>query len=317
MTGGPAELNLTGVVAASITPFKDDESLDLGRLESHLDFLIDGGCGAILVLGGAGEYVNLSRSEREAVTKAAVAAVGGRVPIIVGALAPSTREVLEMAEFSARAGADALLALPPYYIRTSTAGIVEHFRQLAAGTGMPVIAYNQPGRIVVSMSLETLGELADIPGVIAVKDCDRDLAALQLKLERLADRMNVISGDEDLGFYTILAGATCGIWATPNLAPWIYVELFEACAAGDLERARSLQSIILALVSARQGPNHPGPLKEMMAMVGRPAGPGRRPLMPMTESERNRAAGILARHADLLRGRPADQPQRAKTRALG
>ena len=135
MADGSAALDLTGVVAASVTPFKENEALDLERLESHLDFLVDGGCSAILVLGGAGEYVNLSRGEREEVIKAAVAAVDGRVPVIVGALSPSTREVLEMAEFSARAGADALLALPPYYIRTSASGIVEHFRQLAGGAG--------------------------------------------------------------------------------------------------------------------------------------------------------------------------------------
>ena len=315
MPDSSAALDLTGVVASSVTPFKDDESLDLERLESHLDFLVEGGCTGILVLGGAGEYVNLSRGEREEVIRAAVAAIDGRVPVIIGALPPSTREVLEMAAFSARAGADALLALPPYYIRTSTSGIVEHFRQLADGAGMPVIAYNQPGRIVVSMSLETLNEIADIPGIIGVKDCDRDLAALQIKIERLEPRMRVISGDEDLGFYTILAGARSGIWATPNLAPWLYVDLFEACVAGDLDRARSLQSIVLELVGARQGPNHPGPLKEMMAMAGRKVGPGRRPLMPMSEGERSRASAIVARHADLLKHRPAQQVQRARKRA--
>jgi 4-hydroxy-tetrahydrodipicolinate synthase len=188
-------------------------------------------------------------------------------------------------------------------VRPSPAGIVAHYRQIAEATLLPVLAYNQPGRIGISMDVDLLSEIADIPGIVGVKECERDMASLQTKIDRLSARISVISGDEDLGLYMLLGGAECGIWATPNLAPWPYVEMYEACRSGDLERARKIHETILDLVSARprQGENHPGPLKELLSIAGRSVGLARSPLMPMTSGQRANAAAVLKRHAELLR----------------
>jgi 4-hydroxy-tetrahydrodipicolinate synthase len=282
-----------GVVVAVVTPFRDDESLDETRLQDHLSFLLDAGVDAVMPLGGSGEYVNLSMAERKRVIDASVSAVAHRVPVIIGALSPSTREVIEVGEYAMRAGADGLLALPPYYIRPSQAGMVDHFARIVAETGLPVIAYNNPPRAGWAIALEALEEIAAIPGVIGLKDCDRDVAAIAVKIERLGQRLTVLSGDDDLEFATLLSGAAGGIWATANLAPRLCIALYDACVRGDLTEARRLQSMVLALVNVRKLPNHPGPLKEMMAMVGRSVGPARRPLFPMTEGQRTAVKELL------------------------
>jgi 4-hydroxy-tetrahydrodipicolinate synthase len=283
-----------GIHAAIVTPFQADEWLDEGRLASHIGFMLDSGVSGIVPIGGCGEYVNLSVSERQRVIQLTVLIVNGRVPVTAGALAPSTREVIEMGCFAASAGASALLVLPPYYIRPSLAGIVDHFARVAEATGLPVIAYNNPPRTAYGLDPEAIAEIAAIPGVVGVKDCDRDLASIARKIERAGERLAMLGGDDDLVYWVLLSGAAGAIMATANLAPRLCVGLYEACARSDIPTALAINRKLLQLVHVRQGPDHPGPLKELMAMAGRPVGPVRRPLQSMTDKQRANAAALLA-----------------------
>jgi 4-hydroxy-tetrahydrodipicolinate synthase len=283
-----------GMYVASVTPFRDDESLDLDRLATHLEDLVAARVDGIVVLGGSGEYVSLSAAERESVIGCAVHIVGKRIPVVVGALGPSTREALDVAGQARRAGADAMLVLPPYYIRASAAGVVEHFARVVETSGLPVIVYNNPPRAGWAIEMELLDCLASVPGVVGLKDCDRDVALIAGKIARVGDRISILSGDDDLGFATLLSGAPGAIWATANLAPRLCRDLFDRSVAGDLEGARPLAERLRQLVHVRRIPNHPGPLKEMMAMVGRSVGPARRPLLPMTDAERAKVSEVIA-----------------------
>jgi 4-hydroxy-tetrahydrodipicolinate synthase len=214
--------------------------------------------------------------------------------VTAGALAPSTREVIEMGCFAATVGASALLVLPPYYIRPSLRGIVDHFARVAETTGLPVIAYNNPPRTAYGLDPEAIAEIAAIPGVVAVKDCDRDLANIALKIERTGERLAMLGGDDDLVYWVLLSGAAGAIMASANVAPRLCVELYEACTRADIPSALALNRKLLRLVHVRQGPDHPGPLKELMAMAGRPVGPARRPLQSMTSQQRANATALLA-----------------------
>ena len=149
-----------GLIAASVTPFADDGSLDEGRLRSHLDYLLASGVDGILVIGGSGEYVNLAPQERERVIVVSAAHIAHRVPIVVGALGPSTREAIEIGRIAARAGAAAILSPPPYYIKPSLNGTVGHYQELVRETGLPVIVYNNPARTGVSLGLTELETIA-------------------------------------------------------------------------------------------------------------------------------------------------------------
>lgn len=275
----------SGVIAACVTPFAEDESLDLGRLGSHIEFMLDAGINGVMVIGGCGEYANLTPDERRTVVSEAVGIVDGRAPVIVGALAPSTREVLDIGGHAAASGADALLVLPPYYIKPSFDGVLQHFETIADQTGLDVIAYNIPGRTGSPLELEHLEQIAEIPGVVALKECERDVASISLKISAIGDRMPVLSGDDDLGFATLLLGGTGAIWASANITPKRCVDLYDACVAGDVPRALELHEKLLKLFAAWMLPNHPGPLKQAMAMIGLSVGPARRPLQPMSDEQ--------------------------------
>jgi 4-hydroxy-tetrahydrodipicolinate synthase len=285
----------SGMYAPIVTPFGADEALDEERLASHIEFVLDNGVAGVVPIGGCGEYVNLLPHERKRVVELAVQFVAGRVPVVAGALAPGTREAIDIGCAAARVGASALLLLPPYYIRPSNAGIVGHFRTVAEATGLPVVVYNNPPRTGVSIDADLLAELADVPGVVAVKDCDRDLASITTKIERLGARMALLGGDDDLVYQVLLSGGHGAIMAHANLAPRMCVDLYEACARGDTPAALALNRAMLPLIQVRQGPNHPGPLKELMAMAGSPVGPARRPLLGMTERQRQQATTLLKR----------------------
>jgi 4-hydroxy-tetrahydrodipicolinate synthase len=282
-----------GTYVASITPFRDDEALDLDRLATHLEEMIAAGVDGIIMLGGSGEYVSVSPDERAAVISCAVSAVAGRIPVLVGALGPSTREACEVAAQARVGGADGMLVMPPYYIRASNDGVVDHFRRVADESGLPLIVYNNPHRAGWAIELDLLERLAAVDGVVGLKDCDRDVAQIAAKIARLGERISILSGDDDLGFATMLSGAPGAIWASANLAPRLCVEIYRACREGDVQRARPLAEKMRKLVHIRRIPNHPGPMKEMMAMVGRPVGPARRPLFPMTDAERARVKALL------------------------
>jgi 4-hydroxy-tetrahydrodipicolinate synthase len=275
-----------GVMAACVTPFYSDESLDFDRLGSHIDFMLDAGIEGVLATGGSGEYANLTPEERRLVVTETIKLVDGRVPLVVGALGPSTREALEVGRHAAEQGATALLVLPPYYIKPSFDGVVEHFETMARETGLPIIVYNIPSRTGWPLQVEHLLRLAEIPGVVGLKECERDMASISFKIAALDGKIELLSGDDDLGFATILSGAKGAIWTTPNLIPQLCVDLFKASAAGDVDTARQHHNRLLQIFATIMLPNHPGPLKEAMAMVGRSVGPGRKPLAPMTADQK-------------------------------
>ncbi len=282
-----------------MTPFHEDESLDESRLESHLQFLVDSGVHGVMVIGGSGEFVNLTPAERQRVVTIAMQTIGKRVPVIVGALAPSTREVLEIGLHAQREGATALLVLPPYYIKPSMDGVVLHFEKVAQETGLNIIAYNNPGRTGWPISVEQLRTIADIPGVVGLKECDRDVASISLKIAAVGERIAVLSGDDDLGFATLLSGSPGAIWASPNLTPRLCLDLFEACRTGDVKTALALHDRLVQIVSAWLIPNHPGPLKEAMALIGRPVGPSRLPLARMTPAQRDALAATFSTYGPI------------------
>ena len=161
-------------------------------------------------------------------------------------------------------------------------------------TGLPIIAYNNPGRTGVSLGLNELEVIASVHGVVGVKESDRDVSSIAMKIFRLGSRLSILSGDDDLGFATLLSGARGAIWSTPNLAPRLCLDLFQACRHGTVATALSSYRRLMRLIWVRRSiPNHPGPLKESMAMVGRSVGRARPPLSQMTSSERKQISVAL------------------------
>jgi 4-hydroxy-tetrahydrodipicolinate synthase len=286
-----------GIYTAIVTPFTPADEFDEPVFRRLIDFQIAEGAAGLLVIGGSGEFVSLTPSERRRIVDVAMDQTARRIPIIVGALAPGTREVQETVRHAAEAGASAVLVLPSYYIKASPAGIFEHFARVADTASIPIVAYNNSGRTGITLDVSLLEKLATIPSIIALKECERDLAVIAAKISAVGDRIAIMSGDDDLGLPTFLLGSPGGIFMSANLVPAFHRRLFEAAMSLDLTSARRAHYALLPLIEALYTANHPGPLKDAMALVGHAVGPARAPLQGASTENLKRAEIALQRLA--------------------
>jgi 4-hydroxy-tetrahydrodipicolinate synthase len=286
-----------GIYTAIVTPLTDNDAFDERAFRKLIDFQIAAGVAGLLVIGGSGEFVSLTPSERQRVVDVAIDQVAGRIPIIVGALAPGTKEVQDTVRYAARAGGDAVLVLPPYYIKPSPQGIYEHFARVADTASIPVVAYNNSGRTGITLDLDMLVKLATIPSIVALKECERDLALVAAKISAVGERITIMSGDDDLGFPTFLLGSPGGIFTTANLVPAFHRQLLDATNRPDLSLARKAHRALLPLVEALYTADHPGPLKDAMAFIGHPVGRARAPLQRANPENLKRAEVALRKLA--------------------
>ncbi|MBS0532168.1 MAG: 4-hydroxy-tetrahydrodipicolinate synthase [Proteobacteria bacterium] len=282
-----------GIYTAIVTPFDRNGEIDEATFRSLVDFQVSAGVAGLLVAGGSGEYVSLTVAERKRLVDIALDQAAGRISIIVGSLSPSTGEVQEMARHAAASGAAAVLVLPPYYIKPSAAGVFEHFARVADASPTPIVAYNNTGRTGLTLDVSMLQKLTEIPSIVALKECERDLAIISAKIAAVGDRIATMSGDDDLGFPTFLLGSPGGIFMSSNLIPAFHCKLLDAAKAGDLDTGRRAHYALLPLIEALYTLNHPGPLREAMAFIGRPVGPARSPLQGGTPQALEKAKAAL------------------------
>jgi len=279
------QASLKGVITAILTPFGPQEELDEAALRAHIEFQIDSSVHGLLFTGGCGEFLNLDDDERCRVMHIAVDQVRGRVPVIVGILAPDTRHVCQLARYAGKVGADAIMVLPPYYVTPSPDAVSDHYRRVADATEVPIVVYNNPGRTNVHLQTSMLMRLAEIEQVVAVKDCDRNLTSLSEKIREGQGRLEILSGEDDLAYATLMLGSKGGVWATANLFPETFVAMYQAVVTGDVTAARECQFRLLRFCNACFTPNHPAPLKAAMAMAGRPLGRARSPLSALSDEQ--------------------------------
>jgi 4-hydroxy-tetrahydrodipicolinate synthase len=286
-----------GIYTAIVTPMTADDEFDETAFRELIDFQIEAGISGLLVIGGSGEFVSLTPAERQRVVEVAVDQTARRIPILAGALAPGTREVQETARHAAKAGADAVLVLPSYYIKASADGVVEHFARVADTTSLPIVAYNNTGRTGITLDVPILEQLARIPSIVSLKECERDLAIISSKIKAVGEKIAILSGDDDLGFPTFVLGSPGGIFMSANLIPAFHRQLFLACVGGRIDAARKAHFALLPLIEALYTANHPGPLKDAMALIGHPVGRARAPLQRASAETMKRAEVILKRLA--------------------
>lgn len=209
-------------------------------------------------------------------------ALQGRSLLIAGILAPDTGSALAAGLAAKRAGAQVLLLLTPYYVSPSADGLVMHFRLVAEATGLPIIIYNNPGRTGINLDLPVLEHIAALPNMVGIKECDRDLGRVARKIDRLGSHLAFLSGDDDLCLPCFSLGAPGAIMASTNLVASWAVTIYRAARDGNYPEARAVfYSRLLKFIALYRGPDHPGPLKQIMEVVGIPVGTGRPPLQPL------------------------------------
>jgi len=267
-----------GMITALVTPFNKDFSLNLEILPALIENQIDGGIDAICVTAGAGEYLTLRPEERKDLIQHSDELIQGRIPLVAGILEIETGSAVTASRAAREAGAQGLLVLNPLYFSPSSDGLFEYFRAVAEEVDLPIIVYNNPGRTGYNFDLPMLERLVNIPQVVALKECDRDLGRVARKIDLLGSRLTFLSGDDDLCLQSFAMGAKGSMMAASNLVPSWAVELLKATQNNKWFEARTLFFRLLKIVTLYEGPDHPGPLKQIMDQAGFPVGIGRPPL---------------------------------------
>ncbi len=290
---------IKGSIVAIVTPMHEDGSLDWASFRALIDFHIEQGSDAIVVVGTTGESPTVDVEEHEMLIQVAVEHAAGRIPIIAGTGANSTKEAIELAAFSKKAGADASLSVVPYYNKPTQEGLYLHFKTIAEAVDMPHILYNVPGRTVADMSNDTVLRLAQITNIVGVKDATGDMQRGAELLQRAPKDFAVYSGDDASTLALMLLGAQGAISVTANVAPKLMHEMCMAALAGDVARARAINLQLLGLHRQLFVEANPIPVKWAVARLGKMNNTLRLPLTPLS-GEMQAAVETAMRQAGLF-----------------
>jgi 4-hydroxy-tetrahydrodipicolinate synthase len=284
-----------GVIPACVTPFKEDESIDFLALESHIGDYLRAGVHGISIAGSQGEFFALSHTERIALMERAVQIVAGRVPVYAGTGAVTTRESIALIQAAEAAGANVAMVITPYFISPSAAELAEHYRAVARATRLPVILYNNPPRTGVNLRPSQYRELHAIENIIGIKDSSGDLTQLTEYLSVTDHTSRVFVGRDTLILSAILHGGAGAISPAASVFPRTVVRLYTAIQAGDLPEARRLSDLLAPLRAAWALGSFPVVIKEAMVLAGRAAGPARRPILALSDQQRDSLRMIIDR----------------------
>jgi 4-hydroxy-tetrahydrodipicolinate synthase len=273
---------ITGSIVAIVTPMHEDGSLDWVAFRALIDFHIAEGSDGIVVVGTTGESPTVDVEEHEALIQVAVEHAAGRIPIIAGTGANSTKEAIELASFSRRAGAAASLTVVPYYNKPTQEGLYQHFKTIAEAVDMPHILYNVPGRTACDLSNDTVLRLAQIPNIVGIKDATGDIERGSDLLQRAPKDFAIYSGDDASTLALMLLGAHGTISVTANVAPKLMHQMCEAALLGEVVKAREINFRLLGLHCHLFVEANPIPVKWAVARMGMMKNSLRLPLLPLT-----------------------------------
>jgi 4-hydroxy-tetrahydrodipicolinate synthase len=275
---------LKGSIVAIVSPMFDDGSLDLERMRRLIDWHIEEGTNGIVVVGTTGESPTVDFDEHCVLIRTTIEHAAGRVPVIAGTGANSTREAIELASYAKAAGADMSLSVVPYYNKPTQEGLYRHFRAIAEAVDIPHVVYNVPGRTVADVQNDTVLRLAQVPGIVGIKDATGNMERGADLLRRVPRDFAVYSGDDGTALALMLLGAHGVISVTANVAPRLMQEMCSAVFASDVNRARAHNNRLLALHKHLFVEANPIPVKWVLQQMGWIEAGIRLPLTPLSSS---------------------------------
>ena len=294
-----ARARFSGSLVALVTPFRDG-AIDWEAFEGIIEAQIAAGSTALVPCGSTGEAATLSHDEHAEVIRFTVARANGRVPVIAGAGSNSTAEAIRLTAESKRAGASGALLISPYYNKPTQEGLVRHYLAIADAVDLPLILYNIPGRTASRIEATTIAQLAEHPNIVGLKESDSLDHTIEV-FERAGDRLAILSGDDAVTLSVMALGGAGVITTIGNLVPQEMVELVNACAAGNWERARTLQFRLMPLIRACFSETNPIPIKYGVSLLGLCRDELRLPLVPMSDAGRRAALEKALRDLGRLR----------------
>jgi 4-hydroxy-tetrahydrodipicolinate synthase len=271
------------VLTAMVTPFHADGSVNLDAFRRLCTHLVDNGSDGLVVAGTTGEAPTLSDEERLSLFAAAVETVGDRATVVGGTGTYSTAHSVHLTREADAIGVDAMLVVTPYYNKPPENGILAHFGAIAEVTDRPIVVYNIPSRVVINLPPSTLGKLAQIPNVVAVKQANPDLDQARQIVEDTG--LTLLAGNDDLLYDFLEVGGSGGIFVFTHVVGVRVKEVFERWRAGDREGARALEPELRTAWETLAVTTNPIPVKAAMNMLGHDVGGLRLPLLAATEAE--------------------------------
>jgi 4-hydroxy-tetrahydrodipicolinate synthase len=273
---------IVGSIVALITPMHEDGSVDYDALRRLIDWHIAEGTDCIGVVGTTGESPTVTVEEHCEIIRVAVEHAKGRVPIMAGTGGNSTREAIELSRFAKKVGADCTLSVVPYYNKPSQDGIYAHFKAIAEAVDVPMVLYNVPGRTVADMLPETTLRLAQVPGVIGIKEATGNIERACTLIRNAPKGFSVYSGDDPTAVALMLLGGHGNVSVTANVAPRAMHELCKAAIAGHAKEAAQIHLRLLPLHKNLFVESSPTPTKWALSRLGRCGATVRLPILPLT-----------------------------------
>lgn len=293
-------MQLEGTYTALVTPFADDaaRTIDWKSYEALLESQVQAGVTGVVPCGTTGETPTLTEAEHHEVVRRTVEIVRGRVQVIAGVGSNSTAHTVHLAKAAEKAGADAVMAVVPYYNKPSQEGLLAHFAAVAAAVGVPVVTYNVPGRSAQDLHADTLIRLLErAANVVATKEATGNVLRAQELVRRAGDRLSVLCGDDALTLPMIAVGARGVISVTSNVLPGDVAEATRLALAGQFAEARRAHFALLPLHEAMFLEPNPAPVKAALALHDIGNGLTRLPLLPASAAVRERISTLLALRA--------------------
>ena len=290
---------ITGSIVALVTPMLDDGSVDYPALRRLIDWHIVEGTDCIGVVGTTGESPTVSVQEHCEIIRVSVEQAAGRVPIMAGCGANSTAEAIELARFAHAVGANCQLQVVPYYNKPTQEGQYLHFKAIAQAVDLPMVLYNVPGRAVADLAHDTVLRLAQVPGIVGIKEATGNIERAQWLIREAPKGFAIYSGDDPTAVALMLCGGQGNVSVSANLAPRLMHELCVAAMAGDRRRAMEIQFKLLPLHKHLFVEANPIPVKWAMAKMQLCGGTLRLPMTPLTQANEPvvesalRATGLL------------------------
>ena len=274
-----------GMATAIVTPMTRD-GIDYEALGRFIDFQIENGINAIVVMGTTGENATIEYADQKEIIRFTVERVNHRVPVIAGTGTNNTDHVLHNTKNACEVGADAILVVTPYYTKATQNGLYQHFKTIADASSVPVILYNVPGRTGCNLLPKTVARLAEHENIVAIKEATGNVAQMVEIMHLCGDKIDIYSGEDALTVPMMAMGAAGTISVLSNVAPRESVAMADACRAGDFKTAAKMQADLLPLINALFSEVNPIPAKAGVSAMGFGEENLRLPLTPMEDATR-------------------------------